>query len=188
MKIIILEGIATSGKTTIKNLLEKYLQEQNQSYFIIDEEETLMPFLHNTDKDIAKQHLMKTILKYFKQKTDYLIFDRLYFTHLHRTNSEIKDFKEIENLIKNKKGKIIFLKIQEKSISKRIFDTMKIRDKKWGEYVKSKGNKKEIVKYYVNQQKKLLKHLKATSLDFEIFDTTKLDFNKISKKICQTLK
>ena len=187
MKVIILEGIATSGKTTIKNLLEEYFQSHNLSYLVVEEDETLLPFLHNTDENFAKQHLREVILKYFKQERDYLIFDRLYFTHIHRTNSGIEEFKEIEDLIKEKNGKIIFLKIQEESIPKRIFDTMKLRGGNWKKYVESKGNKEDIINYYTTQQRKLLKHLEETEVDFEIFDSTKMDFNRINEKILQKI-
>ena len=63
MKILILEGIATSGKTTIKNKLEKYFDKKDLKYLVVEEDETLMPILHNTTKRLAIAHLKKVIEK-----------------------------------------------------------------------------------------------------------------------------
>ena len=51
MKIIILEGIATSGKTTIKNNLVNAFIKKGVSFSSIEEEETLMSIRDNQDKE-----------------------------------------------------------------------------------------------------------------------------------------
>ena len=186
MKIIILEGIATSGKTTIKNDIIKYFNKHNYTYSIVEEDETLMSILDNVDENIAKNHLKKIINVYFTKEKDYLIFDRLYFTHIHRTNSNITHFKEIEDLIINKKGKVIFLKINEIEIEKRIFNAMKHRSEKWNKYVLSKGNKEEIIQYYINQQKNLLNYLEKSNVNSMIIDTTKMNFGEITSEIIKS--
>lgn len=185
MKILILEGIATSGKTTIKNKLEKYFDKKGLNYLVIEEDETLMPILHNINKKIGIAHLKKVIKKALAQKKDILIFDRLYFTHIFRTKSSINDFKSIENLLK-KSSLLIFLKIDKRKIGKRIFDAM-IQRPKWADYVRKKGNKKEIVNYYTKQQELLLKLLKKSSIKHIIYDTTELNFNDITKGIINKL-
>ena len=187
MKLIILEGIATSGKTTIKNLLEKYLKTNNLNYQIIKEDETLMPIHKNTNKEIAKTHLNKILNKYLKKNIDYLIFDRLYFTHIHRTNSTLIDFKEIEIQLLKQNTQIIYLKINTNSIMKRITNAMTHRTKSWGNYIKSLGNKTEIQNYYSNQQKTQTKYLKKTKIKNTIYNTTNLDFETITKEIIKTL-
>jgi len=185
MKILILEGISTSGKTTIKNELEKYFDNKRLNYLVIGEDKTLMPILHNTNKKIALNHLKKVIKKTLAQKKDILIFDRLYFTHIFRTKSSIKDFKSIENLLK-KSGLLIFLKIDKKKIGERIYDTMKQRPK-WADYVRKKGNKKGIINYYTHQQELLLKLLKKSSVKNIIYNSTKQDFKNIKKEIIDKL-
>jgi thymidylate kinase len=186
MKILILEGIASSGKTTIRNELEKDFKKKDLNYLVVEEEETLMPLLENTNKKIAVIHLKKIIKNSLKQKKDILIFDRLYFTHIFRTKSSIKDFKKIEKLLK-KSSLLIFLKIDKEKIGKRIFDTMKQRPK-WANYVKKKGNKKEIIDYYTQQQKNLLELLKTSKIKHKIYNNTNNDFKKISKGIIRELK
>ncbi len=186
MKILILEGIATSGKTTIKNELEKYFSKKGLNYLVVEEDETLMPILHNTDKKISIAHLKKVIKKALAQKKDVLIFDRLYFTHIFRTKSSIHDFKSVENLLK-KSSLLIFLKIDKKRIEKRIFDAIKKRPK-WADYVHKKGNKKDIINYYTNQQELLLKLLKKSSIKHLIYNSTEQNPKNITKDIIDKLK
>jgi thymidylate kinase len=186
MKILILEGIATSGKTTIKNKLEKYFDSKDLDYLVVEEDKTLMPILHNTDKKIGINHLRKVIKKTLEQKKDILIFDRLYFTHIFRTKSSIDDFKSIENLVK-KSSLLVFLKIDKKRIGEKIFDEMKKRPKKWANYVRKKGNKKDIINYYVHQQELLLKLLKKSSLKYTIYNTTEQNPENITQDIIDKL-
>jgi len=185
MKVLILEGIATSGKTTIKNKLVDFFKKRGLNYLVIEEDKTLMPILHNTNKKIAITHLKKAIKKASARKKDILIFDRLYFTHIFRTKSSINDFKSIEDLVK-KSGLLIFLEIDKKEIGKRIFDTMKQRPK-WADYVNKKGNKEEIINYYTTQQKLLLKLLRKSSIKHITYNSTKQNFNNIAKDVIAKL-
>ena len=187
MKIIILEGIATSGKTTIKKLLENYLKTKNSNYKIIEEDETLMPIHKNTNKQIAINHLNKILKKYINQKVDYLVFDRFYFTHIHRTNATLKDFEKIESELLKNNTQIIYLKINNNKIKERIFNAMIHRPKDWGNYVKSLGNKEKIINYYTTQKTNQIKILKQTKIKNKIYNTTNLDFEKITKQIIKTL-
>ncbi len=186
MKILILEGIATSGKTTIKNRLKKYLDKKDLNYLVVEEDETLMPILNNTSKKISIAHLKKVIKKALAQKKDILIFDRLYFTHIFRTKSSINDFKIIENLLR-KSSLLIFLKIDKRKVGKKIFEAMKQRPQKWADYVNKKGGKKDIINYYTNQQELLLKLLKKSSIKHIIYNSTKENPKDITKDILDKL-
>ncbi len=187
MKILILEGIATSGKTTLMNRLEKYLNKKQLSYYIIKEKETLMPILYNTNKDVSLAYLKKVIKKGLNQKKDILIFERLYFTHIFRTNSKIKDFKEIENLFKES-TLLVFLKINQYKIKERVFKTAKERQKGWMIHIRKKGSDKEIVDYYIDQQKKLSNLLKDSSIKHVIYNTSKLNIMDIMRKVIDKMK
>ena len=186
MKIIILEGIATSGKTTIKNKLIEAFIERGVNFSVVEEDETLMPILDNTDKQVSINLLRKVIDKELKEEKDFIIFDRLFFTHIFRTDSSIGDFKEIENLIENKSF-LAFLEIDEPEIPRRIADTRERRGKEWDEYVSKKGSDEEIYQYYMNQQKLLLNLLKETSISSKIYNTTNMDFDNIAKDILEVL-
>ncbi|MBI2410834.1 MAG: hypothetical protein HYV32_03005 [Candidatus Kerfeldbacteria bacterium] len=187
MKIIILEGIATSGKTIINNLLIQYCREKNLTYAVIGEEETLMPILHNTDVDIAKQHLKKILEQYLQQHVDVLIFDRLYFTHVFRTQSSIHDFQDIEDLLREHDVHLYLFTIDEERISQRIFDAMKHREQAWQKYVESKGNREEIISYYTNQQRWLMEQVQQSSVPHTILNTTDMDFDYCMQKIVTSI-
>ena len=123
----------------------------------------------------------KVIKKALAQKRDILIFDRLYFTHIFRTKSSIGDFRIIENLL-GKLSLLISLKIDKEKIGERIYNTMKQRPK-WANYVCKKGNKKDIINYYTNQQILLLRLLKESSIKSVVYNTTEQNFEEIEQKI-----
>jgi len=186
MKIIILEGIATSGKTSVKNKLAETFAEKGINFSIIEEDETLMPILNNTDRQISINLLKNVISKALSEQKDFIIFDRLFFTHIFRTNSSIDDFKEIEEMIQDR-SLLVFLKIDESKIPERIAYAREHRDKAWNDYVSKKGTAEEIYQYYTNQQRLLLDLLKKTSLKYKIYDATNIGFVDISKDILQTI-
>jgi len=186
MKLIILEGIATSGKTTVKNKVMTLLAEKGLTFSVVEEDETLMPILNNTDKQVSLDLLKKTIKKALREEKDYIIFDRLFFTHIIRTKSSLKDFREIESMIE-KQALLVFLKIDEIKIPERIAYAKKHRGKQWNEYVDKKGDIVKITQYYAEQQKLLKNLLNKTSLQYKIYNTTNLDFENISEDILSTL-
>jgi len=190
MKILILEGIATSGKTTIKNKLVDSFKKRGLNYLVIEEDKTLMPILNNTSADVSINHLSK-ILKnvLFLKKKDIIIFDRLYFTHIFRTESNLKDFKKIESLLSKKNAFLVFLKIDKKKISERIFNALKNERAKtsWVNYIKKKGTNIEIINYYQKQQDMLLDLLKKTKIKNKTYNTTNLNFDLITKNILKNL-
>lgn len=94
MKIVIVEGIATSGKTSIINELEKLFINNAVDYSILKEELVLIPLLKNTNPQIALRHL--TQLLQCVRSTEILIIERFHFTHILRTHSNIRDFSELE--------------------------------------------------------------------------------------------
>lgn len=182
--IIILEGIATSGKTTIANLLEKKFKLEGLKPLIVDEETTLMKIHLNTDKEIALNYLNQVLEKLFEKEYDVFIFDRLYFTHIFRTNSQIEDFKEIEDKLKEFDTKLIYLKINEKEIKPRILRAIENEraQTSWVDYVYSRngGNFEE---YYVNQQRKVLKLLEKCQIKTQIVNVTKGEYENYIKEI-----
>lgn len=186
MKIIILEGIATSGKTSVKNKLAEAFVEKGINFSIIEEDETLMPILNNTNRQTSINLLKNVIGEALKEEKDFIIFDRLFFTHIFRTNSLIEDFREIEKMIQDR-SVLVFLKIDESKIPERITYAREHREKSWNEYVSKKGNNEEIYQYYINQQRLLLGLLKETMLKHKVYDTTNMDFADISKDILLTL-
>ena len=182
MNIIILEGIATSGKTSAKKKLAELLLAQGRTFSIFDEKETLMPILQNTDRQTSLDFLKEVIGEALKKEKDFLIFDRLFFAHIFKTNSSIADFREIENLV-SENCLLAFLEIAESQIPERIETARRLREKRWDEYVSKKGTDAEIYQYYINQQRTLLALLPQTSLNYKAYDTTDMDFEKIANNM-----
>jgi thymidylate kinase len=186
MKIIILEGIATGGKTSVKNKLVEILNKNEVSFAVIEEDETLMPILDNTDRRISINFLNQIIDKALNVDSDIVIIDRLYFTHIFRTNSSVSDFIEIENKLRNI-ALLVLLEIDEQMIPERISRAREHRDKDWNDYVSRKGNDEEVYNYYINQQRSLLDILKETSLNYKIYNSSNMDFYNIAVDILRRI-
>lgn len=186
MKIIILEGIATSGKTTIQNRLVDFFIQNKFSYFLITESETLMPILDNINKQISIEFLKKVIENTLKTKSDYIIFDRLFLTHIFRTNSTAEDFKDIINLIQDN-SLTILLTIDEDKILDRINHARVHRHKQWNDYVSKKGSDENIYQYYRDQQRFLIHTITNSSLNHQIYNTSNSNFDSIANNIIDNL-
>ena len=182
MKIIILEGIATSSKTSVKAKLARAFVEKEINFSIVEEDETLMPILHNTNRQTSLDLLKNVIGSALKKEKDLVIFDRLFFTHIFRTNSTLEDFQEIEDMLGGQ-SLLAFLKIDEAAIPERVKNARGHRGKEWDEYVSKKGSDEEIYQYYINQQRLLLDLLKHTSLKYKIYDTTDIEFKNVANEI-----
>lgn len=182
MKIIILEGIPTCGKSSVKRELEHLLQDKEYSFISMDEEQTMWPLREETDKEVCL-HFLKDIIKETQaQGKDVAIFDRLYFSQVFRTKSTIEDFKALEDLI-GSDGFTAFLAITEDLIPKRIANAMLHRPDAWTEHVKKKGTQEEIHAYYKSQQQTLMDLLKQSHIKHKIYNTDDLDFKNIAKEI-----
>lgn len=182
MKIIIFEGIATSGKTSVVEEITKILRERKAVFSVIPETETLLPLLDNKDKSKSIDFLKNLIRESAGGKSDIVIFDRLYFTHIFRTDSAIKDYREIEDLVKDK-ASLVFLKIDEAKIPERIEYARKHRDEGWNKHIGKKGSEEETNNYYIAQQRLLLRLAEDSSLNGKIYDTSNLDFSRIAKNV-----
>lgn len=181
-KIIILEGIATSGKSTVIKYLSQLLDKSNLTFTIVGEDVTLMPILNNTEKEVSLDLLKRVINNAIQEGKDLIVFDRLFFTHIFRTSSEYSDFREIEEMIQNS-ALLVFLKIDEEQIPARIEYARQHRDKAWDDYIRTKGSNEEIYSYYINQQRILEKFINKTSLKYQVYNTTNLEFESIAQDL-----
>jgi thymidylate kinase len=189
MKIAIFEGIATSGKTSVIKFLKKSVEQTDLNYIVVKEEKTLMPIVENIDPAVSIQHLSKILGQTFSSDRDLVIFDRLYFTHIFRTKSNLQTFKPIEDMLFQHETHLFFLKVAPDKIEERIFNALKgaRAGTKWVDYVRTKGNDAQIVSYYRNQQEKLLTLLNDSEIPSTIYDVTDIDLSTVGKNIRQTL-
>jgi len=183
MQIIIFEGIASSGKTT----LEKLLFEKLPKAKIVNENITLMKLIDNQDKDVALGHLKNLLLELRDEKVENLIIDRFHLTHAFRTRSTLKVFSEIEDELLSIGGvHLILLTIDEAKVRERIEETMERRKDKWKKG--AKGSIEERVAYYTDQQKKLLDLVGETSLPALTIDTTDKEWERYINQIETAIK
>lgn len=182
-KILIFEGPSTSGKTTLANLLYRKLIKQGSKALLIGEDQTLMPVLNTQDFTKHFSNILKILDSVQMAGYDYIIIDRFHLTSAFVCGASISAFKEIEDKLIKFGALIIFLKIDESRLGERILKAMKHRSLSWRRHVTSKGTDKDIVKYYLGTQIKLLKLLKTSIIPYKIFDATNSEYEKISNQI-----
>lgn len=183
-RVIILEGIATSGKTTLQKLLENKLS-ADFAVKTFSEGITLMPLVENKLPGIAVSYLQKLLLKFKKSKTDFIITDRFHFTHVFRTGNKNKYFRNVEQyFLKNFNVLTVLLFVNESVIKKNIIGSLRIR-KTWAKG--KKGTLSEKVAYYKDQQRKFKEITKQSKLPVLKINTTQKNWDvyvcKILKKI-----
>jgi thymidylate kinase len=177
MKVLIFEGIATSGKSSVISGLQKALT--GSKIAVAGESETHEPIMEQR----SNKHLdffRSLINRLTAEKPDLLIFDRLYLTQAFRAKCDISDYSEIEELLSKYSPLTIFLKVDEDKIESRI---SKAAEHRGPDYFKYHGTPKERAKYYIDQQRNQLKLLEQSQLPYVIIDTTEHGYDKVIKEI-----
>ena len=174
--IVIFEGIASSGKTTLEKLLVEKLHDD---VAIISEGETLMPIIDNKEAGAALVHLQKQLEAIHKKAVKNIIIDRFHFTHAFRTKSEMSVFSSIEYELQ-KEGNILtaLLVITPGHIKGRIEESIQYRKDDWKNG--AQGSVDEKVVYYTNQQERLKEIATSSRLPLIIVDTTAKDWETYS--------
>ncbi len=182
MKVLIFEGIATSGKSTVISGLQKALP--NRVVVVAGETETHIPIMQETNgKHI--EFFKKLIQKYLAKRPDILIFDRLYLTQAFRAKCSIDNYAEIEKLLSKYSSLTIFLKVDDDVIEDRI---TKASGHRGLDYFRSRGETlEERRQYYVDQQNYQLELLKHSTLPYRIFNTTTHNYEKITQEIAASI-
>ena len=185
MNIIIFEGIASSGKTTIEKRLFEHLSDTK----IISESDTLMQLIDNEDVDVAKNHLSQLFEKIDGADTKNIILDRFHITHAFRTKTNVSDFSEIEERLKSfGKVLLILLTIRSEAIRGRIEETMEYRKEGWDKGSRGVKTIKEKVDYYKAQQERLRQLISESTLSHIEVDTTLKDWVSAGQEIMNAIK
>ncbi len=172
MKTIILEGIATSGKSTIINKAEEIIKD-TALLKVVSEEQSLMATVDNTSLEVSIEYLNRLLSEVYDEEYNLVVFDRLHLTHAFRTNSGIEDYASIEEQLLKHSPEIIFLEIRDSAIKERVKRASEHRDPAWKEYITTKGKDfDEIADYYIKQQKRQKELLKQSKISYRIFDVT----------------
>ncbi len=182
MKIIILEGPSTSGKTTVAKLLSDKLLLTGFSVRYVTEDETLMPILSEKDFQVHLKHL-NSLLSGLDNKVDFVVADRFHLTSAAVTNTSISEFNVLENSLIKYDPLIVFLEIDEEKLGERVFEAMKHRGPSWKAHVESKGSKEDIINWYKQTQINLLTLLKNSIISYKLIDATNSNYDNISEQI-----
>lgn len=172
-KIIILEGIATTGKTTIINNLRQALSDDQISFIL--EDETLMPLIDNKSEVVAKNHLENLINNIYNSNKNMFVFERFIFTHIFRTSQNYADFKKIEKrLVKEFETHLFLLVIKNNLVEENIVNTSILRGTNWSKG--KKGTLSERLEYYRQQQDFLIGLSENSMIENTIIDTGEKDW------------
>jgi thymidylate kinase len=185
MKILILEGVATSGKSTIADKIKEQLA--GLSVRVVTEEETHIPVMKKTNElhIMFFEYLVKRLVN---EKPELIIFDRLYLTQAFRAGVSIEKYSDLENLLSKYDTLTVFLKVDDYAVAERIKRAVEHRDSAWGEYIKTKGETtSEIADYYISQQRTQIGLINASNLPHMVCDTTSHDYKEVTQQILKKL-
>ncbi len=187
MKILIIEGVPTSGKSSIiKNISELLGEDQVRVY---GEPETHIPIMDKAE-GLHIEFFESLLQDAIESGADFVIFDRFHLTQAVRAKVSIGEYSEIEDLLAKQKTLVVYLQVDESTIADRIRLTAERRDKdpdehfQWGEYFMTKGKTfDEIANHYVTQQRNQMELLKQSKLKGRIFNTTNHEYKVIANQI-----
>lgn len=182
MQTIIVEGIATSGKSSLIRQLKAKLADK-LDICVADESETHIPIMKESDQ-LHIGFYEELIDRLVRDSPDLLILDRLYLTQAFRAKSSLAAYADIEDRLSSVNAMTIFLKIEPAKIEERIQKAVAHREPEWGEYVSTKGNTaSQQAEYYKAQQEAQLGLLRRSALPYKIFDSTTNNYTRIADDI-----
>lgn len=187
MKVLIIEGIPTSGKSSVTKEIFKLLGEDHVRVY--GEPETHIPIM-NKPGELHIEFFKSLLQDSIESDADLVIFDRFHFTQAIRAKASIGEYSEIEDLLAGQKTLVVYLQVDESAIADRIRLTAERRDKErvedfqWGEHFQSKGETSdEIAKHYATQQRNKMELLNQSKLRSRIFNTTQHKYKAIASQI-----
>lgn len=188
-KIIILEGVTTTGKTTVFNNLKRFSEENNLNWIFVPEKETIIPIIDSENQENNNRHFLKLFKKYSNKKAEVYVFDRLHFSSIFKTGASIKDLRVVEDKLSEFDNHIFMMYLPKKQLKDRIIKSMNYRNISWSKYLLKKvgGRKEDVAKFYINRQEKVLKILKKSNLNIRAINTTNQNFVKATREIIDEL-
>jgi thymidylate kinase len=183
-KILLIEGIPGSGKTTlIKAIVTKYVAqiESIKTFICLSQSHTYHPVVSDEENFYAsKEQNLKHLEKIFKllhwnvsisknklSNKFFCIIDTLHITHCFRPgNISWTDIKEYDSQLADINCKLIFLKVLPETIMQRSILPRSKRDNHYlSKYQKRYGNTlEEVHQYYMNEQDKMENIIRQSSL------------------------
>jgi thymidylate kinase len=185
IRIIILEGVTTVGKTTVFCNLQRYSKEHGFKWLFIPESETIMPIIDSVNQKFNNEHFKDLFKNKFCKNADLYIFDRLHFSSIFKTGAKAKDLEEIEKILYKFNTQIFMLYVQKDFLRKRIEESMEYRDVKWNNYFLDKvdGHKEKIADIFIRRQSLIKKMMCRSMLRTHILDSSDQNFVRITRQI-----
>ncbi len=188
--MLIVEGIATSGKSSLIKEIVELVGKGNVRVY--SESETHVPVMEKVD-ELHVQFFKDLIHDAEKSEAKLVIFDRLHFTQAFRAKVDMSQYTEVEDLLLSQHTMVAYLQVDESAIKDRVgFSANHPRvalssehsGEKWGEYIKKRGQSfDEIAAYYASQQRKQMELLRQSKLKSRMFDTTHHEYKAIAGQI-----
>lgn len=186
MKGIIIDGVASSGKTSILRHLHSKISEQypSSTKFFISEHYTERMLEHLKEKGALtgthiKEHMGSIIanLNNFQKMLDkskfannpkgadiFVTLERFILTHMASMDMgnqySTQEAKHHFETLGKMGFKQVVLVIPKSVFKERLMSTLVHRNDAWREHLYSRGGEKEVVEYYVNWQENFLDHTK----------------------------
>ena len=185
MNIVIFEGIATSGKSSTIQNIQKLAK--NESMLLYDESRTHLPIRSKDDTQI--DFFLAVVREGLCSGAKTIMFDGLYLTQAHRSNTDIEEYAPLEQLLSDHNVLVAFLAIDESAIASRIESAAAHRDKEWKRYLSTRGkNPTEVAEYYTKQQRRLVQMLRRSKLTYKIYNATERNYETVATDILSHLK
>ncbi|AFS77243.1 hypothetical protein Curi_c01630 [Gottschalkia acidurici 9a] len=197
---LILEGVCTSGKSTILKYIsnnERYIRMETKiqlNEFMTERVieyprpkiEERIKLLQNYVEiiDNLNSNFYNSRFKRIQQsevKPCYLL-ERFHLTHSVEELNFLP-FKDIDKKLNELNFKLVILTIDENIISKRLEDSFKRRNNSWYRYIMSFEGIEYASEKYKNMQEKLVEHSKLSVLDTKIINTSKCNWQEYTNEI-----
>ncbi len=196
---IIIEGIAGSGKTTLRKHLMHRLSVSNASLISINEyctERCLEP-LKDAGPDESAEVLtgIVRLLNNFQnlpcRSSDefrkLFILERFHMSHcLDIANQEFTaGYRYIDRQMKELNAVIVLLTLEPSSILERsVISTKKTRPASWSDYLSTLGpTDQDVAAYYQCQQELFISFCGQSAIPFSVFDATNPDWTEMAGTI-----
>lgn len=182
--IIILEGMSTSGKTTVQKELALLLDHTGINFQIIEQNFGLPK---ETYDDPNSNNSLQFLLKFLQNHCEHdkiIICDRLNLSHAAITDYSDEQFKLIDKELNNYDPLLVFLKINETEIPQRLREAVDHRGQQWVDELEKRGGTfEERAKWFMDTQRKVEGLFNQSGLPKIMFNTTDKDFKRIAEEI-----
>ncbi len=187
--LIILEGMSTSGKTTVMQLLSSRLRAEGIDSKGFEERQTMSReiFTHlDPRKSLDEMHAF--LKNECSQKGRVVVCDRFHISHLVITKGSLRDLEEIEEAMKIYCPILVFLKIPEENVRERLLSAKSYRDNYWEDELRLRGETEdEAIAWFKGTQVNLFNLYQQSSLPKLLFDTSTTDFQNITTELLRRI-